>query len=73
MTSIDDYMHGYFLNKIHFSPAFDTDLRAVVEGWSSSTYKDDKFFDKNGVTYESLKAMTLFVDTGNLDKVKKSL
>ena len=36
-------------------------------------YKDDKFFDKNGVTYESLKAMTLFASSGNQDKIEKSL
>ena len=73
MTSVDDYMHGYFLNKIHTSPAFDTDLKAVVDGWSSSVYKDDKFFNKSGVTYESLKAMTLFAGTGNPGKIEKSL
>ena len=71
MASIDDYFHGYMLNKLHPSGSFANDLKDKVDGdWKNI---NEKFFDKSGVTLESLRAMELFAFAGQKSSIEKSL
>ena len=77
IQSVSDYFSGYMLNEISPSTTFTKALSdKVTKDWIPN-WKDDKVNfkgkEKEGVTLESLQAMSLMANSGNSEGIKKSL